>query len=89
MSISCFARNAHPKIRCANLGPRFALPIPAPAARPLTKGALLQTWLRGREHDESVERNAVPLLPFRSRPQRAEARSTGAMETTKAAEAIA
>lgn len=43
MNISRFARTVHPKIRYANLGPRFALPIPAPSARPLTKGALHQT----------------------------------------------
>lgn len=35
-------RTKAPKVYWANLGPHFALPIPAPAGRPLTKGALLQ-----------------------------------------------
>jgi hypothetical protein len=35
MSLSRCARNTHPKIRCANLGPRSALPIPAPSAQAL------------------------------------------------------
>jgi len=43
MSISRLARTVHPEIRFANLGPRFALPIPAPSARPLAKGASRQT----------------------------------------------
>ncbi len=33
MSISRSARNTHPKILCANLGPRSEPPIPTPSAR--------------------------------------------------------
>ena len=36
-----------PKVGFANLGPRCALPIPAPSGRPLTKGALI--YQGGRE----------------------------------------
>jgi hypothetical protein len=61
MSISCFARNAHPRIRCANPGPRFASPIPAPSARPLTKGAFHQTGLRDLESNEPAERAAEAM----------------------------
>jgi hypothetical protein len=42
MSAVFALRTKTPKIRCANLGPRYASPIPAPSGRPLTKGAFLQ-----------------------------------------------
>ncbi len=71
MTMTCCACHRHPKIRDANLGPRFALPIPAPSARPLTKGAFLQNVFR------SVERSAAPLLGLHIGNSGASLRSTG------------
>ena len=73
MSLSRCARNTHPKIRCANLGPRFGLPIPAPSARPLTKGAFLRNVFR------AVERVFDPLPYVRIGDSGSQTRSTGEM----------
>ena len=39
MSAAYVLRTNTPEILCANLGPRDALPIPAPSGRPVAKGA--------------------------------------------------
>jgi hypothetical protein len=45
MSAVFALRTKTPKVRYANLGPRYVSPIPAPSGRPPTKGAFLQKVL--------------------------------------------
>ena len=40
MSTLSVLRTHRPRVRSANTGPRYVLPIPALSGRPLTKGAL-------------------------------------------------